>query len=447
MDAAPRKLTQFDATMLVMGGIIGVGIFFKPPDVATWVPETWAYFTMWGLGALAALAGAMTFAELAGTFPRTGGWYVYLREGFGSMVAFLFAWVVLLVVSTGACAGVADFFALRVGDLTGIDVGAQDAPPPWSRRLIAASVVLVITGVAMRGVKTGAVFQNLCMLAKLLAIGILVLVGLAFFQDPPLDTKLDPEKLKSGSLGVRMIGATLPVLFTYGGWQLLSYIAPQVEDPQRTLPRAIVVGVAGVGVVYLLFNAAYVRVLGMGGILSGNAASKLAVATLGDVGGQFLTAAMAISALGFLVATLIATPGIYVAMAREGLFFEAVGRSHARTGAPAVALTIQAGITLGYILLHSSLEKDLANSVVFAEWIFHGLVAAALLWVRAKQTGLERPFRSPLYPLFPTIYLILATAVVVGNLATNEWKVIRIGLIVLAVGALVYAPWRRVTSR
>lgn len=446
MKAGPRKLTLFDATMLVMGGIIGVGIFFKPPGVAEWVPETWAYFTMWALGALAALAGAMTFAELAGSFPRTGGWYVFLREGFGGWVAFLFAWIVLLVISTGACAGVADFFAARLGEILGIDVA--DLPggsPPWIRRMLAGGAILGITLLGMTGVKSGAVFQNLCMLAKLLAIGTLVLFGLALFGEPALENEVPEQAVKSGSLGVRMVGASLPVLFTYGGWQLVTYIAPHVENPQRTLPRAIVLGVAGVGVTYLLFNAAHVRVLGMGGILAGeDAATRLAQATLGDVGGRFLTAAMAVSALGFLVATLIATPGIYVAMAREGLFFEAVGRADPRSGAPVVALAIQGAITLSYVLLHSDLVGELADAVVFVEWIFHGLVAVALLRLRATRGAeLERPFRSPGYPVFPVVYAALATAVVAGNLATNEPRVTRLGLGMLAVGAVVYVPWRR----
>lgn len=443
-----RKLSLFDATMLVMGGIIGVGIFFKPPGVAQWVPETWAYFTMWGLGAVAALAGAMTFAELAGSFPKTGGWYVYLREGFGGLVAFLFAWIVLLLVSTGACASVADFFATQFGTLVGLDVADRpNGSPPAIRRVIAASAVLAITGLAMTGVKSGAVFQNLCMLAKLLAIGTLIVFGLALFGDAPIKEAIDATKVQDGAIGSRMIGAALPVLFTYGGWQLLSYIAPHVENPQRNLPRAIVIGVAGVGVVYLLFNAAYVRVLGMGGVLDGNAAGRLAEAALGEKGETFLTAAIAISALGFLVATLIATPGIYVAMAREGLFFKAVGREHERTGAPILALGIQATIAVGYIAFHPSLLRELADAVVFAEWIFHALVAGALLYLRRTRKDLERPFTSPLYPLFPALYGVLAVAVVVGNLMTNDPKITNLGLRVLAVGAVVYYPWRWLARR
>jgi basic amino acid/polyamine antiporter, APA family len=438
MPDGSRKLNLFDATMLVMGGIIGVGIFFKPYAVATHVHEPWAFFSMWALGALGALAGAMTFAELAGSFPKTGGWYVFLREGCGKFPAFLFAWIVLTAVSTGACAVVGDFFGARVAGLLGLE---GESPRRW----IAAGVVVVVTALAMGGIKTGALFQNLCMLAKLLAIAALVFAGLVLFGAEPSDVVFTPVQ-ETPLLG-RMLAASLPVLFTYGGWQLVTYIAPHVENPARTLPKAIVMGVAGVGLTYMLLNAAYVRVLGMGGILSVEHASMvptlLAERTLGPMGARFMDVAMAVSALGFLAATLLTTPGIYVAMAKEGLFFEAVGRANSRTGAPVLALVIQASICLGYIAWHGDLIDVLADSVVFAEWIFHGLVGFALLRLRRTRPNLARPFRSPLYPLFPVLYVTLAVGVVVGNLWTAQWEVTRLGLIVFGAGMLVYYPWVR----
>jgi len=436
-----RHLTLLDATMLVMGGIIGVGIFFKPHGVAQLVPEQGPFFGMWLFGALAALAGAMTFAELAGTFPKTGGWYVFLREGVGSLAAFLFAWIVLLVISTGACAAVAEFGAQRIEVLLGL---TDD--DPLRRRALAGGLIVAITALAMTGLKSGAIFQNLCMVAKLLVIAVVVIVGLAFFSEPALQAA--PAILPSAPLTGRMVSAALPVLFTYGGWQLITYIAPHVENPERNLPRAIVWGVAGVGIVYLALNAALVRVLGMGGLSDlPDVAAVLAQRTLGANGAQVLEAAMAISAIGFLVATLITTPGIYVAMAREGLFLRAVGRTHSRTGAPIVALTIQATVALAYLGLSGDVRNELGDAVVFAEWIFHGLVGIALLRLRRHQPGLGRPFRSPFYPLFPMLYVLLAIGVVLGNLVTSPGHVTRLGLAVLAAGAVIYIPWRRLSAR
>ena len=438
--APPRRLSLFDATMLVMGGIIGVGIFFKPHGVAQLVPEAGPFFGMWVIGAVAAMAGAMTFAELAGSFPQTGGWYVFLREGFGGFAAFLFAWIVLLVVSTGACAGVAEFGAQRIEILLGIEGESLG-----QRRTIAGALIVAITGLAMTGLKSGAVFQNLCMLAKLLAIGTFVVVGLAFFGEPALQAV--PAELPETPLVRRMVSATLPVLFTYGGWQLITYIAPHVDQPARNLPRAIVLGVAGVGVVYLLLNAAFVRVLGMGALSSmPDVAAVLAERTLGDRGALALELAMAVSAIGFLVATIITTPGIYVAMAREGLFLEAVGRTHPRTGAPMLALGIQALICVAYLGLSGDVRNELGDAVVFAEWIFHGLVGLALLRLRRRRPDLPRPYTSPLFPFFPMLYVAIATGVVAGNLVTSPARVTALGLAVLVIGAIAYGPWRRATA-
>jgi len=435
--AGERRLSPFDATMLVMGSIIGVGIFYKPHGVAALVPEPWAYATAWLLGALAAVCGAMTFAELAGTFPRTGGWYVFLRESFGGLAAFLFAWVVLLVVSTGACAGVAEFVAQRVESLAGL--GGDD---PVRRRLIAGGIVVAITAVAATGVKSGALFQNVCMVTKLAAIAGFVGAGLLFVDAPPLQAL--PAQAPTEPVALRLVAATLPVLFAFGGWQLVTYIAPHVADPQRTLPRAIVLGVLGVAVVYGLFNAAFVRVLGFGGLADhADVPALFAEHALGAAGARVLEAAIAVSGLGFLVAVLVTTPGIYVAMAQERLFLRSVGRVHPRTGAPLVALSIQCAVCLAYLALSGDVRNELGDAVVFAEWIFHALVGAALLRLRATRPELPRPFTSPLYPLLPLVYTLLASAVVVGNLVASPWPVTALGLGVLAVGALFYVPWSR----
>ena len=438
MSRAPKQLSLFDATLLVMGGIIGVGIFFMPGKVAALLPEAGPYFGMWILGALAALAGAMTFAELAGTLPKSGGWFVFIHTGFGPLAAFLFAWIVLLVISTGACAIVADFCAQQWWTL----LAPEHEPSFAERRGLAGALILGVSACAWRGMRSGVLLQNLCMLAKLVALAVFIIAGLAFFQGPALQPL--PSSVPATPLAGRMISATLPVLFTFGGWQLITYIAPHVKDAPRNLPRAIIMGVVGVSVVYLALNAAYVRVLGMGGLAdSANAPAELALITLGPGGQAFLTAAMGVSALGFLVATLVTTPGIYVAMARMGLFFQAAGRVHAASGAPRVALTIQAGLCCVYLCVSADVIDRLGHSVVFAEWIFHGLTGLALLRLRRLRPDLPRPFRSPLYPLFPLLYVLMASGVVLGNLLTSPTGVTGLGLGLLALGALVYLPWRR----
>ncbi|MEZ6016861.1 MAG: amino acid permease [Planctomycetota bacterium] len=435
-----KRLSLVDATLLVMGGIIGVGIFFTPGTVAKALPETGPFLLAWALGGVAALAGAMTFAELCAAYPRTGGWYVFLREAFGRLPAFLFAWVVLFVISTGACALVARFFGSKVALLVG------ESAPPWLSTAAAAAALVAITCVALLGVKSSARFQNGCMALKLLAIGTLVVLGVTWVT-PEGASALAAVAPESRGLAKGFLAASLPVLFAFGGWQLLSYIAPEVKNPQRTLPRAIIFGVAGVTLVYIGVNTAYLRVIGIEGLATDpDFAATVAVRALGAHGGQFLTAAMAVSAFGFLVATLMTTPGIYVAMAREGLFPYAFGQQHARTGAPVVALLAQCAMALAYLSLGPDSVSRLTDAVVFAEWIFHALCGLALLKI-ARKLGKTRPFISPLYPLFPVLYTAIACAVVVGNLALNDLRMTGIGLGVLAIGAAVYVPWTYFAAR
>jgi APA family basic amino acid/polyamine antiporter len=450
--AAPdRPLSPFDATMLVMGGVIGVGIFFTPGSVARLLPEPAAFFAVWLLGGLVAIAGAMTFAELAATFPRAGGWFVYLREAFGRFPAFLFAWVVLLVISTGAAAIVADFCAGQVCVLA----WGLDGAPAGARTGLAAALLVGLTLISLLGVKNGALLQNVCMLLKLAALAALAGGALLFTAAgagaataggaaaAPAAAAPAPA---APPLGAGLVLAMLPVLFSYGGWQLVTYIAPSVREPQRTLPRAIVLGMAGVIAVYLAMNAAFVKVLGMPTLAAGqDIAARLAQATLGAAGGTLLVAAMAVSALGICAAIVLASPFLYVAMAEEGLFFRRFGALSPRTGAPVLALLVQGAVALTYLAWGKA--NLLVDAVVFAEWIFHAQCGAALLRLRRLRPELPRPFRSPAYPLFPALYTLIACGVVAGALLQAEPSKTWLGLGVLAAGAAVYRPWRGLLAR
>lgn len=439
MEAEARKLGLFDATMLVMGGVIGVGIFFTPQSVARDVPAAGPFLGLWALGGLLALAGALTFAELAVTFPRSGGWFVFLREAFGPFPAFLFAWIVLFVVSTGACAVIADFSASQFARL----LFGSEVPASFPR-LFGVGLLLGLTAIALTGVKRGALFQNLCMVLKLVAVGTFVATGLALALPgtAPAPTGAAVAAAAAPDLARGLVRASLPVLFSYGGWQLVTYIAPNVRDPQRTLPRAILIGSLGVSAVYLATNLAYVRVLGMEGLATTpDFAAEVARRALGPVGEQLLVAAMAVSSLGICFAILLATPGVYVAMAEEGLFFRALGRAHPATGAPVAALLLQGALAVGYFLWGRA--ALLTDAVVFAEWIFHALCGLALLHLRRSRPALPRPFRSPAYPFFPLLYTLLALGVLVGTLLQAEAATTLLGLGVLALGAVLYPAWRR----
>lgn len=434
-----RQLNLFDAVMLVMGGVIGVGIFFTPARVAALVPDTAAFFGMWVLGGLVALCGALTFAELGGSFPVAGGWYVFLREAWGRFVAFLFAWVVLGVIATGATAVMAGFCVQSLGEF---------APAlrenPHAAKLATAALVFAVHVLAMFGVRAGATLQNACMVLKLAAI-VLLAAGAFFAFDPPPGLARVPVSERAFDL-TTLGAALLPVLFACGGWQHLCCLASEVKNPQRTLPLAMLLGACGIVLVYLLANSAFVRVLGTAGMAGDlGFAQKVADVTLGSAGGKFLAAAMAISALGVTIVTVLATPWLFVAMAREGLFFARFADVHPVSGAPVPALVVQLVLCLTWCF--GGRAEALVDATVAAEWIFHALAAAALLRLRATRPDLDRPFRSPLYPLAPLVYLAIALFVIVSNFQGPQLEHTGTGLLVLVLGAAVYVPWRAIVAR
>lgn len=464
--AEAKKLSPFDATLLVMGGIVGVGIFFAPHQIARLVPDPTVFLGMWVFGALIALCGALTFAEWGGSFPDAGGWYVFLRQVYPPWVAFLFAWVVLGVISTGAIAVIASIGATNLFAAFPSLIGALPAGETAEMQVVhvvcAATFIVVLTIVTMFGARAGASVQNLCMITKAVAIAALVAGAFAFFQHDAGVAEaavFTPDR----SLVSGVVAATLPVFFAFGGWQHVCYIAPEVHDPARTLPRAIVLGVVGVAVIYLAANIGYVRALGIDGLAThSDVASQAALhTTLGEPFKRAVSACVAVSAFGVCAVNIIVTPGIYVAMAREGLFFEGFGKLHAKTRAPVVALLTQGVLALAYLYWSFTSARPpraasegfrmdinlLTSSVVFAEWIFHGLVAWGLLWIRKNRPDLPRPFRSPLWPLAPTVYVVTAAVIVIGNLFSTDITITGVGLAVLAAGALVYRPWRRLTTR
>lgn len=431
--------------MYVMGGILGVGLFYNPARIAALVPHAGWFFALWVLGGTIALAGAMTSAELGGSLPRAGGWYVFLEAAWGRFVAFLYAFVVLGVITTGACAVIAGICVDNACAL----FPAIGPPDGAGAKALGAALLGGVAVFAMLGAKAGAWLSNACMLLKLGALAALVVGALVLWSpdSAPAATAIEaaaPAKAVTlGALGA----ALLPVFFACGGWQQVCFLASEVRDPGRTVPRAIVVGVVGVVVVYVVVNLAYLHVLGIEGI-AGNAlfASDVAQRVLGPLGGKLLTAAIAVSALGITVVLIVTTPWMFVAMAREGLFFRRFAHVDPRSGAPVPALA-----ALGAMCLFWWFQGEagaLVDAAVFAEWFFHGLIALGLLRLRRVAKELPRPFRSPLYPLAPLAYLAMAIAIVLMNVWNAESADnTRTSLVVLGLGALAYRPWRWLVAR
>ncbi|MDP6369368.1 MAG: amino acid permease [Planctomycetota bacterium] len=423
------RLTLIDATLMVMGGVLGVGIFFTPQAVAALLPHPGAFLGAWAIGGVVALSGGLTFAELAGSFPRRGGAFEFLREAFGPFPAFLLGWLALGAISTGAIAVIADFFANTAAGLHPSLAGHET----W----LGVLLICGLTALHATGIKHSALFQNGCMLFKVGAIGVLLIAGLVFFQAPT--TPQAPVPFPPLANFPR---AMLPVLFSLGGYQLITAIAPEVRQPTRTIPRALLLGIAGVIAIYLLLNLTWLRVLGLETLAQDPGfAAQIGQRTLGPAGETFLRVSMAISALGVCTVVTATSPSFYVAMARQGLFFRSFGRLRASSGAPLNALLCQAAIALAYFLLGGA--SEILERTVFPEWILNALIGLSLLSLRRRRPDLPRPFKSPAWPLFPLLYTLAALTVVIGNLLESSWSVTGTGILLTAAGALLYLPWRR----
>ncbi len=436
-----RRLGLFSATMLVVGGIIGSGIFLNPAIVAQRAGTARLTLGVWALGAVVALLGATIFAELGRRRPRAGGGYAYLREAFGPLPAFLYGWALLLVIASGAIAAVAMTFAGYAGALVGA--------PPAAQRPIALAAVALLTLVNVRGVAPGAVLQNVFTLLKLAALA--ALLAAAFLAPAGALPSGPPPVTPAGTLGlVGAVGTALvPVLFAFGGWQQTNFVAEELESPERTLPRALALGVAVVVLVYLLANVAYLRALGVAGLAASTApAADTMARAAGPAGRTLVAAGIAASTFGFLDLVILVSPRVYQAMARDGLFFAAFARLHPRYRTPAAAIVGQGAWACALLLVGT--YGQLLDYVTFADWIFFGLAAAALVVLRRRDArtlgaGADRGFRAPLYPWSVGAFVLAAAYVVAGAVASNPGNAGR-GVLLLLAGVPAFAFWRRGTA-
>src|SRR5215211_630039 len=417
-----RRLGPFDATMIVMGGIIGSGIFINPYVVARQVHTPALILGAWLAGGAVALAGAFAYAELAARRPEVGGQYAYLREAFHPGVAFLYGWALLLVVQTGGMAAVAVTFARYFSELTGASL------PDW---VTAAVTLLLLTAVNCLGVRAGSNVQSLLMVLKILAVAALVACGLFAVAEPHALTggALLDRPASTGLLTAA--GAALtPVMFAYGGWQTASFVSGEMRDPRRDLPRGLLLGVCGVVLLYTLVNVAALRALGAEGLAATKTpASTLMRLVLGERGALLIAAGIAVSTLGFLSQSMLTAPRVYFAMAEDGLFFRGVARLNPRTRAPVAAIALQ-----GFF-------AAVLNYVVSVDFIWFGLTALSLFVFRRRDAG-GASFRVPGHP-FTTALFAAACALIVAATFYQDTFNSALGLAILATGVPVYFLWSK----
>jgi basic amino acid/polyamine antiporter, APA family len=417
-----RRLGPFDATMIVMGGIIGSGIFINPYVVAQQVHTPALIVGAWAAGGVIALLGAFAYAELAALRPEVGGQYAYLRDAYHPAVAFLYGWGLLLVIQTGGMAAVAATFGKYVVELTGTSIGDV---------AVAILALAALTVINCFGVRSGSNTQSVLMLLKLAAIAALIAVGFSYRGGHPPSAVQQPSSL----LG--FAAALTPVMFAYGGWQTASFVSGEMKRPERDLATGLLLGVAGVITVYLLVNIVCLRVLGAAGLAAtATPASSVMRAVLGDRGARLIAIGIAISALGFLSQSMLTAPRVYYAMAADGVFFRAVARVNAKTHVPVVAIVLQGVVAI--IITLSGTYEQILSYVVSVDFIFFGLTGLSIFIFRRRLP--PAAFRTPGHPVTTAIFVAACWTVVIATIARNPVNS-AIGIGILLAGLVVYSTW------
>jgi APA family basic amino acid/polyamine antiporter len=422
----------FDAIMIVMGGIVGAGIFANPSEVAHRVHTPFLILGVWVLGGFIAMCGAFIWAELATRLPATGGQYLYLREAYHPSVAFMYGWGLLLVTQTGGMAAVAVIFSSYFRALTGV---------AWNDSAIAAAVLLILTGINCLGARAGSNVQSALMLLKIGAIAALVMLGFALGGGSLKSGPLLAQPVSFGLL--KSVGAAMvPIAFTYGGWQTATFVAGEMRNAQRDLSRGLLLGVAAVVGLYLAVNLACLRALGPAGLdATTTPASDVMRIALGERGAQWIAVGIAISTLGFLSQSMLTGPRVYYAMARDRLFFESVGKLSRRSRAPVVAIILQGLAAI--VIACSGTYGEILNFAITVDFIFFGMTASSLFILRRRQVGSESGiYHAPGHP-FTTILFVLSCAGIVGSAIIAAPVNSATALCIMLTALPVYHYWSR----
>lgn len=434
VDELPRRLGIWSAAAVLVGSTIGSGIFRVPAPVAERVGTLGAFSLIWIVGALVALMGALTIAELAAMFPRSGGVYVFLREAYGPLPAFLFGWTELLVIRPSALGAIAMIFAEYAGRMFGYG-------PGWVR-WVAAGAILLLGLANIRSVKWGSIVQNLSTGAKVIAI-----VGLAFAAFLLGDGGGGALASPNGLAPTSWVGfglALVSVMWAYDGWADLTFMAGEVKDPGRTMPRAIIGGVLAVAAIYLTIVAGYLFVMTMPEMAKSTlVASDVAQKIFGPVGASVVAGMVMISTFGALNGSTMTGPRILYAMAADGNFFSPIAAVHPRWKTPYAAIGLAAGLGIAYVLGRSF--QQLADSFVLGIWPFYALSVLAVFRLRRTRPDLPRPYRTAGYPVVPVLFLVGACGMLL-NSAINDTANSALGFGIILLGIPAYYLWRAVSK-
>lgn len=431
----PRRLGLLDSLSLVIGVVIGGGIFVVPNLVARELKTAPATLAVWVFAGVISFFGALACAELGAAIPATGGQYVFLRETYGPMVGFLCGWSMFLVARTAQIAWLCMTMALYIGYFVALT--------PMQMKVLAVAALFIVSAINYRGVKAGAAFQNLFTAAKI--AGLLLIVGSAFLWSGKAAAATVTTGSGSGfsfsSFGIALVAAVL----AYDGWVQVSFVAGEIRDPQRNILRALAIGVMICIAVYLLMNLAYMRVLPLAEIAaSPHVGASVAERVLGARGGGLVSLIILLSILGALNGCVLMSPRVYFAQARDGLFFRKFGEVHPRYQTPSFAIVVQ-GLWAVLLIVSGSYET-LMDYAMFATWLSYGLMVAGVIVLRYKRPQMARPYRMWGYPVTPLLF-VGTTVWFLGNMLVTRPVPSLIGLGLIATGVPVFFFWARREQR
>ncbi|HSJ14355.1 MAG TPA: amino acid permease, partial [Longimicrobiales bacterium] len=427
----PRRLGTWSAAAVVIGMIVGSGIFRVPAQVAREVPSAWTALLLWTVGGAVALAGALAIAELAAMMPRAGGIYVFIRETYGPLPAFLLGWTDFLIVRPGSVAALGMISAGYMSTFFPLGDAAQ--------RWVAVLLAILLAAAQYRSVLLGAAVQNASSLLKAGALLLLAVLLLALgdgsagaFAGSSAVSALAPA-----GLGLALIA----VLWAFDGWADVAALGGEVKDPGRALPRAILGGMAAVLVLYLAINAAYLYVLPLD-VMAGSplVAADAATRVFGRAGASLVAALVIVATFSSANAVMMTGPRLIFAMAADGLFFRRLAAVHPRYGTPHVAIAATGLLSVLYAA--SRTFEQLTAAIVLGEWPFYTLAVLAVILLRRRDPERARPYRAPLYPLLPALFVIASLALMVGALVTDT-ALTMLSFGIILSGLPVYWLWRR----
>jgi amino acid transporter len=440
-DRLPRRLGLWSAVAVVIGSTIGSGIFRTPASVVARVDDMPLLLLAWVLGGVVALCGALTYAELAAMFPRSGGIYVFIREGFGALPAFLFGWAELLIIRPGAYGAISITSSAYTLRLLGLDPGAAVAGlPVRAEQLLGAGYILVVAAVNYFGIHRGAILQNVSTAFKVGALVLLVVLGFALAGGQGLSPSAMLAQRAPVGLSPFLL-AMVAILWAYDGFADLPFVGGEVTDPQRNLPRAMLIGTGAVVALYLAANLVYLHLIPIQQMKGAElVAADVARMLLGSAGVIAVSAAVAVSTFGTLNGSMMTAPRIFFAMAEDGVFPKAVSRVDPQTGAPTGAIVLAGCLGAVFVLVRKFTE--LADQFIIGIWPFYALAVAAVFVLRRRRgVGGEPQYRTWGYPVVPALFLVGAL-LLLGNYLVSEPMLFWLDVGVILSGIPVFVAWR-----